>query len=310
MGLKNLKKAIADLKNRSKNWGPKKLIADKNVKTSIGTALLVMFLLLFFGFLAVEKEELPRRSPQPGGVPEIKATPAVKADIGKKKRIKQRPKIALILDDAGGNIPDYYSIFSLKQPITISIIPFLPSSQKLAKDAAYRGFEVMLHIPMEPEDERFLGSNKRMITTSMGDYQIKRQVLDSISNVKYAVGINNHMGSKATKDRRVMCDIMSVLRGRPMYFIDSGTSNGSIAYRTAQEYKVLTARNNVFLDGGTDRSSIESKFRDLVRSAKSNGSAIGIGHATRKVTIDALKDLIPEYSNMGIEFVYVSELVK
>ena len=52
------------------------------------------------------------------------------------------------------------------------------------------------------------------------------------------------------------------------------------------------------------------KFVELVNHAKRNGEAVGIGHATRKDTISVLKELIPEYENSQVQFVYISELVK
>jgi polysaccharide deacetylase 2 family uncharacterized protein YibQ len=45
----------------------------------------------------------------------------------------------------------------------------------------------------------------------------------------------------------------------------------------------------------------------LASKAKSNGSAIGIGH-DRPATIAVLKEMIPKLEADGFEFVYVSEL--
>jgi len=83
-----------------------------------------------------------------------------------------------------------------------------------------------------------------------------------------------------------------------------------VALKLARNFGIPSAENNVFLDSGTSRDSIESKLRQLISIARQKGSAIGIGHVTRPATIAMLKKLMPEYKKEGIEFVYASELVK
>jgi hypothetical protein len=107
-----------------------------------------------------------------------------------------------------------------------------------------------------------------------------------------------------------MKDIFSTIKSRQLYFIDSRTSDRSIALKLAKKFHIPSAENNVFLDSETGRSFIAGKLKHLIRIAKQKGSAIGIGHATRPATISALKELMPEYENDGVKFVYASELVK
>lgn len=104
--------------------------------------------------------------------------------------------------------------------------------------------------------------------------------------------------------------ILETIKPKHLFFIDSKTSSTSIAHKTAESMHIPSAENNIFLDSTTDEAGITSRIRQLVAIARSRGSAIGIGHATRISTIDTLKKLMPEYAKEGIKFVPASELVK
>lgn len=219
-------------------------------------------------------------------------------------------RVAIILDDAGGKTPDYDGIRSIKEPLTVSVIPDLPDSQSVAKALADAGFEVMLHLPMESVNGNYRKSGGGMVACSASDQEIRKTVLDDLESVKFAVGVNNHMGSKATADERVMKSVFSTLKGRGLYFIDSRTSERSIAFKLAKNFRIRSAENNMFLDSETGQAYVEANFRRLIAAAKQRGSAIGIGHATRPATISALKVLMPEYEKDGVQFVHASELVR
>jgi polysaccharide deacetylase 2 family uncharacterized protein YibQ len=122
-------------------------------------------------------------------------------------------------------------------------------------------------------------------------------------------GVNNHQGSLATADPRVMKTVLVVLQDYGLFFLDSLTSNKSIAYNTAKEMGVAAARNSVFLDADTeDPEVVEQRIRQLVARAKANGAAVGIGHP-RRWTLDALERSETYLKNAGIELVYLRDLV-
>jgi hypothetical protein len=280
-----------------------KIRENKQFKFIIGLAVVLIILLVLFIdiFLSIYRFRIIKEEQ-----PKIKKTSVVKVERPK----KTIARVAIILDDAGGEIPNYANICSVKLPLTISVIPELGTSKKVAKAMADAGFEVMLHLPMEPKNGKYARNYGGMVLCSSDDNDINNIVKNDLSSVKYAVGFNNHMGSKATEDERVMRNIFSSIKGRGLYFIDSKTTERSVATKVARSYGFLCAANNIFLDGETSEANIELRFKQLISMAKNNGTAIGIGHATRPATINALKKLMPQYENDGIKFVYASELVK
>lgn len=291
----------------------KSLRENKKLKLDIGLAVVIILFFVFFidiVFTICKYRTVIEERP-------VKETVIKKPEVSTKKKEKKtrapgriEARVAIILDDAGGKVPDYKRIYSIKEPLTLSVIPDLPTSGNVAKMSADAGFEVILHLPMESYNEIYTRRDSGMVICSDSEDDITRTVKGDFSSVKWAVGFNNHMGSKATSDERVMKTVFNSIKGNGVYFIDSRTSDRSVACKVAKNMGLLCAENDVFLDGEPSKSYIEGKFRQLISIARRKGSAIGIGHATRPETVSTLKELMPEYSESGIKFVYASELVK
>jgi polysaccharide deacetylase 2 family uncharacterized protein YibQ len=221
---------------------------------------------------------------------------------------KPRPKLAILIDDFGYADNDLIEAFlSLDFPVTISVIPSLPHSQDAAALAHKLGKEILLHLPMEPVEP--MKSDVDVVLTSMNDRDIRDLVERYAGELPYVSGANNHMGSLATQDARVMKAVLSVLKSRGLFFLDSLTSGKSVAYNTARSMGVGSARNDLFLDAETeDPGVIEKRLERLISIAKRNGSAIGIGHPKRW-TLEALKRGAAMIEQSGVELVFVSEVI-
>jgi len=267
-----------------------------------------------YSTLIVEKRPVPLRIRQAGivAVPKIVARP--KAGFIPPKAgfipFRRMVRVAIILDDAGGNFVDYNDIFSIDAPLTISVLPNMPGSLRIVDRARASGKEAILHLPMEPINGVYVRHDGSMVLTSMNDDSIKGVVTRDLATVPGVVGVNNHMGSKATEDPRVMDDVLSVIKEKGLFFVDSRTAHDSVAYDRAKAEGVRAAKNVIFLDVFQSEEAVEKKIGELVEMARQNGGAIGIGHATRINTVTALMRMIPEYKKQGVEFVFASALVK
>lgn len=240
----------------------------------------------------------------------IRQEPAKEFIVEREVPAKGVARIAIILDDAGGESIDYNEIYSITSPFTISILPGLSGSSRVEKEATSAGKEVILHLPMEPENGSYVKHDGGMVLTSMTDEDIKQVVLRDLKTVPGVSGVNNHMGSKATRDPRVVRAVLSVIKEKGLFFVDSRAASDSLAYDLAREEKVPAGRNVLFLDVEDTEDGVEKRFKQLVGIARSHGFAIGIGHATRPGTVATLKRLMPIYEREGIKFVCVSSLVR
>ena len=183
----------------------------------------------------------------------------------------------------------------------------MPFNHAIEREAAAAGKGVMLHLPMETISGLNPGPGK--VTTEMDDAAIAAQVQRDLDDVDLATGVNNHEGSKATADPRVMNDVAAVLARDDRFFIDSLTSGKSIAESTAHAHGVRVAARDVFLDNRADVAYTEGQLRAAVAIAKRQGSAIAIGHP-RPTTLEAIRAMVPELQAEGVDFVLVRDLVQ
>jgi polysaccharide deacetylase 2 family uncharacterized protein YibQ len=223
-------------------------------------------------------------------------------------RPQMTPRLALVIDDFGYAKTDLSEAFlDLDVPLTISVIPSLARTRYAIEGAHQRNKEAILHVPMEAEEEPQDGPS---VLTTMSDEEITILLNDYLDDNPGVVGINNHMGSKATRDPRVMTAVISVLKRRDLFFFDSLTSTKSIAYNTAKSMSVPTTRNDMFLDADTeDAKVVEERLQSLIRLARRKGVAVGIGHPKRW-TYEAIKRNEEVLKRSGVQLVFVSDLME
>lgn len=232
-------------------------------------------------------------------------------NANKSKQIKAY--ISLIIDDMGNQGPEEEpskTLFGLKAPLTLSVIPERPKSKEIAQAAKEKGFEVMIHQPMEPVNPS-LSAGDGAILANMTDAQAAQLIQKHVSEIPQAVGMNNHMGSKATPDMELMRAVMKELKKKNLFFVDSMTISTSKAFAAAQEENVKTAKRSVFIDGQDDEAYIREKILELANTAleKRVVTPIGIGHIRPK-TIAVIKAMLPELADMGVGLKKASEVVE
>ena len=218
------------------------------------------------------------------------------------------PRLAIIFDDAGGSLAHIEDIIALDRPVAVAILPHLAYSTEAARRARAAGLEVLLHLPVEPEDDtKAMGPGG--VLTAMDDAEIRAVVRSDLDSVPGAVGINNHMGSKGTADYRVMRVILDIVRGAGLFYVDSVTTPRTIVAPVAEEIGVRTAARAVFLDNENDETAIRRQVFRAMTVARERGSAIAIGHAQR-LTPRVVMAMLPEFDRAGVVLVPVSTLVK
>ncbi len=238
----------------------------------------------------IEKEDKPHKIS-----PEI-PPPALKGKIG------------IIIDDFGYRNDEVSDGFlKLNAHLTYAVIPGHEYSTSFGKKAVKAGYEVIVHMPMENTGKTY-GEEEFVLTTEMDNETIQRRVNTAFNQIPTAIGMNNHQGSSASADQRVMSSVARVMNERNLFFVDSRTTVETIAETTMEVFGVPTARRNVFLDNDDDEEKIIEQFMKLVKKSEELGSAIGIGHVKPK-TLKVLKKHIPELQKKGFKFEFVSKML-
>jgi polysaccharide deacetylase 2 family uncharacterized protein YibQ len=221
----------------------------------------------------------------------------------------RRPKVCLIIDDAGYQKgAALKALYGFKVPVTLSIIPGTAFAKSLAEEAPGRGVEVMCHMPMEGHEKVKKGDYKEFLKKGMDPREAERLVKEALDGLPSCKGLNNHMGSRATMDSRLMEAVCGVLKDRDLFFIDSRTSSRSVAYKTAKQAGLLLAGRDVFLDDKVESRAILRQLDGLVRVSRERGWAVGIGHF-KLTTLATLEQAVHRLEAQGVEFVYASEIV-
>lgn len=228
----------------------------------------------------------------------------------KHERLKRTAgEIALVIDDFGNAFNSNIEGFlDLEQPITFSILPGLKYSRKTDAAAAERQREVMVHMPMEPQNGG-VGSDEFMLRTGMDAREISRRIRKARASVPHARGLNNHMGSRATVDEKLLAILMDEIKRPGFYFLDSHTASETRAFALARERQVTCAINDTFLDNIKEEPYIRKKLHKLAELAATRGHAIGIGHPYKE-TLAVLQKELPKLEKKGFTFVGVSEVMQ
>jgi len=143
----------------------------------------------------------------------------------------------------------------------------------------------------------------------MTDAQVRAQLAADIASLPPLPGANNHMGSKASSDPRVMRDVLTVLKADGMFYVDSMTALSSVGAPTARELGVPTAARDIFLDNQATVPYVETQLKQLEAVARRKGVAIAIGHPNPQ-TAQALEAMVPQMVADGFTFVTAQSLVK
>jgi len=248
-------------------------------------------------------------TPPPSAPPEVPKSPPALAharSTSPPAPAGTRGRLAIIIDDCGQWPVTERAFVALPFPVTLSVLPHVRFGSAIARDASAAGQGVMLHLPMQTVSGRYPGPGT--ITTSMPDAAIRNEVAGDLAELPEAQGVNNHEGSLATQDARVMGDIADVLAADRRFFIDSRTSSASVGETVARERGVPSASRSVFLDNVDNEAAIEARLLDAIADARTTGSAIAIGHP-RPATLAAVRSLGPQAAADGVQLTLASALV-
>lgn len=220
-------------------------------------------------------------------------------------------KAAIIIDDFGGGTGGVKDFLEGNVPITAAVMPFTESSKKHAEWAFKNGFEVMVHLPMEPKQGKRSWLGPKPITVDLSPEEVRQRVKEAIKSVPHAVGLNNHMGSLAVENEEIVRTIVEVAKENKLYIVDSGTSPNSKFPEIAKELGVPILKRDVFLDNVSSSSYVRNQMLRLAKVTEIKGHGIAIGHVgiTGKICSMGIFQAMDEFHKRHIKIVPVSELV-
>ena len=313
------RKKSAKKKRPGKKQPPSTKLGVQLLKTLVGFVLLVVLVMaagVWLYYLMARKETpLPHPEtikPYAGTPPAYEIFPEVDdlpkpVTPGPLPPSGKTPRVAIIIDDLGYD-PDIAAKFlKVDGILTLAILPHSPFQKSIARAAKMRGFEVMLHLPLEPNEYPQVNPGPGTLVTTMSPDMLIKQLRANLAAVPHISGVNNHMGSKLTASSAQLYQIFSVLKQEGLFFIDSRTTTKTICKPSARLLRIPFAQRDIFLDHQPVKEIIEKQLDRLVRLSKARGYAVGIGHP-HEMTANVLKRALPKLKKQVV-FVAVSEVV-
>lgn len=220
-----------------------------------------------------------------------------------------KPRLSLVIDDGGyqkGQALE--SLYAFKVPVTLALIPSTEFGMELAKEAPEQGVEVICHMPMEGHENFPKGAYPEYLKRGMSQEKVDQNLSSAFDLLPGAVGLNNHMGSLASENKKLMDEVCTFLGKRGLFFLDSRTTAQTVAEAEAARLGLPHAKRDVFLDDKVEPRAILKQLGRALLLAKKQGYAVAIGHF-KAVTLDTLLKAIPKIQDEGVQLVYLSEVV-
>lgn len=218
---------------------------------------------------------------------------------------RRAPRLIVIIDDMGLDRNAFEEIMSLPGPVTLSFLPYARNIQPLVDEASARGDDILLHLPMEPAGSADPGPGSLKI--DMKSDELFKALSWNLGRFEGYVGVNNHMGSRFTRNEQAMKRVLSYLDQRGLFFIDSLTTGASVALDAGASVGADVYARDVFLDSEPGRSNVQRQLDLAERIAQKTGYAIVICHP-RRDTLDVIGPWLTTAPARGFELATVSSL--
>lgn len=202
------------------------------------------------------------------------------------------PRLAIVLDDAGNSLEVCRQLAPLPVELAVAVLPNTPHASAVADCLRAQGRELLLHLPMQPIPGEGPGPGPDAIEVGLQQAEVAARLGRALDRVPEVRGVNNHMGSLATADAPTVAALARALRRTGLFFLDSRTTPESVAEIAMREAGVPFLRRSIFLDVVDEPGAISRALRDAVDLARSEGSAVAIGHVHEQ-TLTALSAELP-----------------
>jgi polysaccharide deacetylase 2 family uncharacterized protein YibQ len=209
-----------------------------------------------------------------------------------------RPKIAIVIDDLGVMREHTARAIQLPGPLTLAWFPFAPDLATQAAEGRDRGHETLLHMPMQAYSNSTYETGPNPLRVDLPEAVNVDLLQKAIAAVPFSVGLNNHMGSIATRSAALMTIVAQQTKHASMLFLDSVVIPHSEGVICAEAAGVPTAARDVFIDNTSLPTDISQQLALTEFTARHQGYAIAIGHP-RSNTLAALESWLPTLTAKG-----------
>lgn len=218
--------------------------------------------------------------------------------------------VAIIIDDIGYDLQIVKELAGLPAPIAFAVLPHTPHAVEAAELFHAAGKEILLHLPMEPRSYPEGSPGEGALMADMDAGEIRRRIRENLAEVPFALGVNNHMGSRFMEDEARLAVVMEELRTKGLFFVDSLTTDNSRGRELAGRARVRFAARDVFIDYAPGYAVALESLTGIFRQGRKNGTPVlMIGHPHME-TVRAIRDVLPIWRKKGVKVIPVSACLR
>jgi hypothetical protein len=214
-----------------------------------------------------------------------------------------RPRVALIVGGLGLNpSATRAAITQLPAEITLSFVPYAPGLQAWIDLARANGHEVLLEIPMEPQDYPDNDPGPQTLLAEAPGPETVKKLEWLLSRASGYFGVSNYLGQKFIASDSGMSAFLGALKSRGLAFVDDGSAR-------RRGGGVPRASADSIVDDQLSAEAIARQLTVLEQTAKTRGSALGSGFAY-PVTVEVAARWAAGLSQRGLQLAPASALAK
>jgi uncharacterized protein len=217
-------------------------------------------------------------------------------------------RVAILINGLGlPGAPSDEVLKGLPPPISVAYGAYGRDLQDDVTEIRAAGHEVLLQIPLEPENYPTEDPGPHtLLTTLPADENIKRlQWL--MSRYTGYVGVTNFMGAKFETTKDSFRPVLEELKKRGLIYFDDGTVPSSTAAQIASALGLDYSSADIQLDSTS--GGLAKALTELETMAREHGSAIGVAKA-KSQTVKQIAEWADKLESKGIVLVPVSAAVR
>ena len=218
-------------------------------------------------------------------------------------------RMAILIEDFGFQADQTtVEYLSFPDPLTVALVPAKHLSPWTAQIANEYHKEIVILLPMEPIPRSLRKYQPTTIMLHYPEQKIRTIVSGAMQSIPYFAGMCSFWGEDVLEDSRVMSVVLSEVKKRKGYFLDTHINRKSVAPGIAKSMNVPFTGLDGILDDKITQEQVQDTLRHFALQAQKTGSVL-VCSTPSTAFIKGLKAELPQLRN-GIRLVYVSEIIK
>lgn len=202
------------------------------------------------------------------------------------------------------------AVSKLPAAVSLAFMPFAGLAPQWAKKAAEQGHEVIVQLPLEPSDYPVNNPGPETLLASSSPDENAARLRTILARFDGYSGVTNFLGGKMLQSKTALRPILEEVKSRGLIYVGEGNNNSHAVVRgLAGEIGLRYGGANVMIDAQPTPAAIQAALERLIQIARKEGSAIGLGYASR-ATIEQLEAWSQTLAAQGVTLVPVGTLAR